>query len=178
MPTAAVIPELTTARLRLRAFRAADLDAFAAMQSDPEVMRYLGTGQIRSREETWRAMEGFLGQWALRGYGMFALEDRAGRFVGRAGVLHPFDWPEPELAYSLDRPFWGIGLAGEAATVIRDWAFANFAFPRMASFIRPENAASIRVVTRMGAVLEATVILHGGPAERWVHYRPGSGPMV
>ncbi len=178
MPTAVVIPDLATARLRLRAFRTADLDAFAAMQSDPAVMRHLGTGQVRSREETWRAMEGYLGQWALRGYGMFALEDSAGRFVGRAGLLHPLDWPEAELAYALDRPFWGIGLATEAATAIRDWAFATFGFARLASFIRPDNVASIGVVTKLGAVQEATVTLQGGPAEHWVHYRPGSGPVV
>jgi RimJ/RimL family protein N-acetyltransferase len=178
MPTAVVIPDLATARLRLRAFRAADLDAFAAMHADAEVMRHLGIGHIRSREETWRAMENFLGQWALRGYGMFAIEDLARHFVGRAGVLHPFDWPEPELAYSLDRPFWGAGLATEAATAIRDWAFATFGFARLASFIRPGNAASIRVVAKLGAVKAATVTLHGGPAEHWVHYRPGSGPVV
>jgi RimJ/RimL family protein N-acetyltransferase len=178
MPSDIVIPDLATARLRLRAFRADDLDAFAAMQSNPEVVRHLGAGVTRSREETWRAMEGFLGQWVLRGYGMFAMQDAAGRFVGRAGVLHPLDWPEPELAYALDRPFWGIGLATEAATAIRDWAFTTFPFPRLASFIRPDNAASIRVVTKLGAVHEGTVTLHGGPAEHWVHYRPGSGPVV
>ncbi len=178
MPTALTIPDLATARLRLRAFRAADLDAFAAMHADLAVMRHLGTGQVRSRVETWRAMEGFLGQWALRGYGMFALEDRNGRFLGRAGVLHPLDWSEPELAYALVRSTWGQGLATEAATAIRDWAFASFAFPRLASFIRPDNAASIRVVARMGAVRETTVTLLGGPAELWVHYPPGSGPIA
>ncbi len=178
MATRVTIPDLATARLRLRAFRAADLDAFAAMQTEPEVMRHIGTGLPRSREETWRGMEAFLGQWVLRGYGIFALEDAQGRFVGRAGILHPFDWPEPELAYALDRPFWGIGLATEAATAIRDWAFATFGFPRLASFIRPDNIASIRLAARIGAVREATLVLLGAPAEHWVHYRPGSGPFV
>jgi RimJ/RimL family protein N-acetyltransferase len=122
-------------------------------------------------------MERILGQWALRGYGMFALEDMAGRFVGRAGVLHPLEWSEPELAYALVSSAWGRGLATEAATAIRDWAFASFAFPRLASFIQPDNAASIRVVARMGAVRETTVTLLGGPAELWVHSRPATeGP--
>ncbi len=178
MATTITIPELRTARLRIRAFRAADLDAFAAMQANPEVMRYLGSGAVRSREETWRAMAGYVGQWGLRGYGVFALEDAAGRFVGRAGIMHPVEYPEPELAYSLDRPFWGAGLATESVSKIRDWAFATFDFPRLASFIRPDNALSIRVAKSVGAVLESTITLEGGPAEDWVHYRPGSGPVV
>src|SRR5215470_481256 len=61
------IPTLTTDRLRLRAFRASDLDAYAAMQANPEVMRYLITGRTSPPVEVWRTMATFLGQWALRG---------------------------------------------------------------------------------------------------------------
>ena len=178
MPTTIVIPDLTTARLRLRAFRAGDLDAFAAMRANPEVMRYLGTGKVRSREDSWATMEAAIGQWALRGYGLFALENADGRFVGRVGVLHPLDWPEPELAYALDQPFWGQGLATEAVIAVRDWAFGTIGFTRLASFIWPANAASIRLASRVGAVREGTMMMRGGAAEHWVHYRPGSGPVA
>ena len=61
------IPTLTTDRLRLRAFRGGDLDAFAAMRANPEVVRYLGTGRTSTPVEVWRMMATFLGQWALRG---------------------------------------------------------------------------------------------------------------
>ena len=122
MSTTFEIPTLRTERLTLRAFRAADLDALAAMQANPEVRRFLG-GNLLSRAEAWALMERILGQWALRGYGMFAVEAE-GRCAGWAGVLHPLEWPEPELAYSLDQPFWGRGLATEAARAARDWAFA------------------------------------------------------
>lgn len=167
------IPELRTPRLRLRALRADDLDALAAMQADPEVMRYLGTGQPRSRAETWDGMARTLGQWALRGTGQFALEHgETGRFVGRAGILHPLDWPEPELAYSLDRPFWGQGLASEAAACVRDWAFATLGLPHLASFILSANAASIAVASRLGAVRAGEVHILGFTAERW-EYRRG-----
>jgi RimJ/RimL family protein N-acetyltransferase len=178
MPTIIEIPELRTTRLRLRGFRASDLDAFAAMQANAEVMRYIGAGGARTREQTWRAMAEQIGQWGLRGYGMFALEDAMGRFVGRAGILHPPEWPEPEIAYSLDRPFWGIGLATESVMKIRDWAFASFGFPRLASFISPDNIASIKVAKSVGAVFESTTDIAGGPAQHWVHYPPGSGPVA
>ena len=68
--TAFEIPTVETARLRLRAFRAGNLDAYAAMQANPEVMRYLLTGQTATRVQTWYTMLTSLGSWALRGYGM------------------------------------------------------------------------------------------------------------
>ena len=55
------IPTVVTARLRLRAFHAGDLDAYAAMQANPEVMRYLLTGQTATRAEVWRTMATSLG---------------------------------------------------------------------------------------------------------------------
>ena len=51
-------------------------------------------------------MATFLGQWALRGYGVWACEKiDGGAFIGAVGIFHPLDWPEPEIIYSLDRPF-------------------------------------------------------------------------
>ncbi|HEY1301676.1 MAG TPA: GNAT family N-acetyltransferase [Stellaceae bacterium] len=92
-------------------------------------------------------------------------------FVGSVGVFHPLDWPEPEIAYSLARPFWGQGFATEAARAARDWFFAHFPPDRVASFIRPDNDASKRVVARLGAVCERTFELRGSSYEYWVHYR-------
>ncbi len=171
------IPTLRTERLVLRAFRAADLDAFAAMGANAEVRRFLGAGRLLSTAESWGLMERVLGQWALRGYGLFAVETE-GRCAGWAGVLHPLEWPEPELAYTLDQPFWGRGLAGEAAGAARDWAFARHGFSRLASFILPDNARSIRVAEKLGAVREGIVELRGFQAEWWVHRSPGHGPIV
>ena len=120
-------------------------------------------------------METSLGQWALRGYGIFALERRSdGRFIGIAGVLQPADWPEPELSYSLAQHAWGSGLAMEAAAAARDWGFAQHGFARLASFILPDNTRSQRVAQKLGAVREGMVPLRGLQAEWWVH-RPAKG---
>ena len=125
--TAFEIPTLTTDRLRLRAFCAGDLDAFVAMRANPEVMRFLVDGRAHTRVGVWRIMAGSLGSWPLRGYGMWACEKAdTGRFVGSIGIFQPLDWPEPELAYSLDRPFWGQGFATVAATAARGWLFGTF----------------------------------------------------
>jgi RimJ/RimL family protein N-acetyltransferase len=167
MSTTFEIPTLHTERLTLRAFRPADLDPLAAMQANPDVRRFLG-GNLLSRGESWSLMERILGQWALRGYGMFAV-DVEGHWAGWAGVLNPLDWPEPELAYSLDQPFWGRGIATEAARTARAWAFGSHDFTRLASFIVPDNARSVRVAEKLGALREGTTTIRGFPVDWWVH---------
>jgi len=84
---------LETRRLVLRQFRNSDLDAWAPICADEEVMRYLGTGVTLSRADAWRSMAGILGHWELLGYGMFALESKAtGELIGRVGFLEPECW--------------------------------------------------------------------------------------
>jgi len=173
------IPTVETARLRLRAFRAGDLDAYAAMQANPEVMRYLLTGNTATPIQVWYTMLASTGSWALRGHGMWACETiEGGHFIGSIGIFQPLDWPEPEIAYSLDQPFWHQGFATEAAMAARDWLFGHVPLARAASFIRPENQASIRVAARLGAVLEGTTELRGVAFQHWVHHRPGAAPAA
>jgi RimJ/RimL family protein N-acetyltransferase len=137
------------------------------------VRQWLG-GTLLSRAQTWSRMETILGQWALRGYGLFALE-LGGRFIGRVGILHPADWVEPELAWILAASHWGNGLATEAAARARDWAFESFAPPRLVSYIMPGNRRSRRVVEKLGAVREGAIVLRGSDTDVWVHHRPGQG---
>jgi RimJ/RimL family protein N-acetyltransferase len=176
--TASEIPSLRTERLVLRAFGAADWDEYAAMEARPDMRRYRG-GALLNREQAWTSMQLMLGQWALRGYGVFAAQ-RAddGQLLGFSGVLHPADWPEPELAWSIDEPFWGQGFATEAATAARDWCFAQFPFPRLVSFIVPGNTRSRRVAAKLGAVRDETVMLRGFAVHRWVHPAPGTGVVA
>lgn len=169
------IPTLLTSRLTLRALQPGDLDAFAAMQANPEVMRTLGTGATRTRAETWDAMARMLGQWALRGYGMFAVAETAsGRFIGRAGILHPYEWQEPELAYGFDQPYWARGYATEAATILHRWAFLEKHLTALVSYVLPSNQPSRRVLEKLGATCQGAITLFGTiEAERWRHRSPG-----
>jgi hypothetical protein len=96
------IPTLETARLILRAFRNDDLDAFAAMSADAEVMRYIGRGDTLDRNAAWRNMAGFNGHWTLKGCGMWAIERKSdGAFLGRVGLHHPPYWPALEAGWTL-----------------------------------------------------------------------------
>jgi RimJ/RimL family protein N-acetyltransferase len=81
---------LETDRLTLRMLRESDLDAFAEMCADTEVMRYVGDGQPLLRPMAWRKLAMMVGHWSLRGYGLWAAEERSSRVMSR----WPICWVE------------------------------------------------------------------------------------
>lgn len=153
---------LTTERLLLRPFRADDIEAYAALCADPEVMRFLGDRGVLGRDDAWRQMAMLVGHWTLRGYGIWALEERAtGVLAGRAGLHYPDGWPEPEIGWALARPFWGRGLAYEAARAAMDYAFTQLGWTRAMSLIDSANTRSIRLAERLGERHERDVTVRG-----------------
>lgn len=156
-------PTLETDRLRLRMLGEADLDAYAAMCGDPEVMRWIGDGHAYTRAETWRHLATILGHWALRGYGLWAVEEKAtGELLGRIGPWRPEGWPDLEIGWLLRRASWGRGFATEGARAALAYAFERLGVAHAVSLIRPENAPSIRVAERLGERLEGRTTLMGG----------------
>ena len=126
------IERLETDRLILRMFRDSDFEAYAEMCGDEEVMKYLG-GSAMTRMEAWRSMATVLGHWRLRGFGLWAVEEREhGIVVGRVGCWRPEGWPGLEVAWTLRRAFWGRGYATEAAKAAFESRSPTFA-SRMSS---------------------------------------------
>jgi len=145
---------LETERLILRMWREADFEAYAELCADPEVMRYLG-GKVFDRTEAWRHMASMIGHWYLRGYGIWAVEEKeSGSLVGRIGCINPEGWPGFEVGWTLKRKFWGKGYATEAARRALEYGFNELDKPHVISLIHPENRASIRVAERLGETLE------------------------
>lgn len=170
-----VIPELRTERLCLRALRVDDLDGYAQMYADPDVMRFLETGVPLGRAEAFRSMALHLGHWQLRGYGQWALEERAtGSFVGRAGLWQPDGWPGLEVGWILHRASWGHGYATEAGRAAMDYAFDVVEADEVISLIRPENDGSIRVAERLGESHHRTIQLLGHDACVYRKQRPAA----
>jgi RimJ/RimL family protein N-acetyltransferase len=168
------VPRVTTDRLLLRGFEPRDVDAYAAMVADPDVMRYVGDGQPLDRIGAWRQMAVFIGHWELRGFGLWAVEDRAtGALVGRIGCWEPEGWPGFEIGYALARPFWGRGYATEGAHAALRYAREVLGRDRIISLIRTENAPSIRVAERLGAVLDGETDFFGPPTKVYAYAREG-----
>lgn len=159
------IPELQTARLRLRGFSAADFEPYAAMMADPDVTRHLGEGRPLTRADAWRQMAMFTGHWVLRGFGLWAVEERAtGQFIGRIGCHEPEGFPAFEIGYTLTRSAWGHGYAREGAAAALAFARGTLRRRSITSIIRPNNTASIRVATSLGAIAGDTVTFYGAPS--------------
>jgi RimJ/RimL family protein N-acetyltransferase len=154
---------LETDRLLLRMFRDSDIDAYAEMCGDAEVMKYLG-GTTMTRSEAWRNMATVLGHWQLRGFGLWAVEERTGgELVGRVGCWRPEGWPGLEIAWTLRRAYWGLGYATEAARVAIDVAFSQLEQTHVISMIHSGNQPSIRVARRLRMRLEGQADLMGHP---------------
>jgi RimJ/RimL family protein N-acetyltransferase len=160
------IPTLTTERLRLRAFRAADWDAYAAMCADEEVMRHIGAGGAVSANDAWRQIAGMLGHWALRGCGQWAVERRSdGALLGRVGAIDPPGWPGFEIGWLLAREHWGQGYAREAARAAMRYAEDVLGRSECIHLIRPDNTRSLALATALGATLRETIEFMGGTAQ-------------
>jgi RimJ/RimL family protein N-acetyltransferase len=164
------IPSLATARLRLRAFAQTDLDVYAALCADAEVMRYIGSGGPVGRDVAWRQMALALGEWALHGHGMWALERRSDRrLIGRVGFLDPEGWPGCELAWLLARDAWGQGYAFEAAGAALAFGRDALGLDAPISLIRPDNRRSIALAERLGARFEREIEMLGATAHPYRH---------
>ena len=150
--------ELETDRLKLRMWRDSDLDDYAEWTSDPQVMKFISPGgKPFTRAEAWRSMAFFAGHWHLRGYGHWAVEEKAsGRMIGRIGFLFPDGWPGFEIGWTLARHAWGKGYATEGAARALQYAFKELDRPHVISLIHPDNAASMRVAERLGETREGT----------------------
>ena len=158
----------------LRGFTAADVEPYVRMMADPEVTRFLGDGRPLDRADAWRQLALLIGHWELRGFGLWAVEERAsGEFIGRIGCHEPDGWPGFELGYVLAREAWGRGLAREGAAAALDFARRELGRDTIISLIRPANRASIAVAEHFGARRTGSVEFYGATTD--VYTYPLSG---
>ncbi len=147
------VPVLETERLHLRGWREEDHAPFTAYCCDETTERALGGPG--NAADAWRRLAAQLGHWVLRGYGSWALEEKAsGAWVGYCGLWSPYGWPDREVMWGLAPASRGRGLATEAARCARDYAYRQLGWSTLISCIAPDNVASRRVAERLGATLE------------------------
>ena len=135
--------EILTPRLRLRRARAGDLQALHEVYSQPRAMRYWSTPPHLDLEQTRVWLDSMI-QAPPDSSDDYVVE-HDGRVIGKAGC-----WRVPEIGYILHPDAWGQGLAREALTAVIDHAFAGFPIPAIIADVDPRNAASLRLLGRLG----------------------------
>lgn len=148
-------PSIRTDRLLLRRWRAEDVDPFAAMCSDPEVMRYIGSGRTRTRQQAAAAIQAYETMWEEKGYGLFAVElPGSDPLIGFTGLAEPTFLPEimpaVEVGWRFARRSWGNGFATEAARAVLDFALVERRMPEIFAVHQADNHASARVMQKLG----------------------------
>lgn len=162
-----------TERLIVREFGEADLDEFAALCADREVMRYVGDGTPLARHEVARWIEVCTDRYATRGYGTSAVFERdGGRFVGYCGVVRATGNDFDELIYVFGRDAWGEGYATEAGAAMLAHVFERSDLDRIWATIDTENEPSLRVAAKLGFEQVRVVDEDGGPVAYLAVDRP------
>lgn len=154
---------VATDRLILRPWERRDLEPFAALNADPEVMRFFP--QRLSRAESDALVDRLAERWLREGI-CFGVAERQedGAFVGMVGLAHVTSGPHQgsvEIGWRLARPMWGRGYATEAARAWLAEGFTTLGLPEIVAFAVPGNLASLAVMRRIG--------MHPDPARDFEH---------
>jgi RimJ/RimL family protein N-acetyltransferase len=145
--------QLRTARLIMRRWRDNDRAGYAALNADPEVMRYFPATQDRAASDA--AIDRFEELFDRQGFGLWALEVAdTGQFIGFTG-LNPMPEGVPgaggmEVGWRLARRAWHHGYATEAATAAVDVAFSGLRLGEIWSMTAILNEPSQAVMHRLG----------------------------
>jgi RimJ/RimL family protein N-acetyltransferase len=164
----ALLP-LTTERLELRALTLQDAPAAFEIYGDREVMRHVAGGALADLGATEAVVQQIIVHQRLHGYSWWGVVERAtGELVGDAG-LYSYEGTGPgiEIGYTFRRDAWGKGYATESALACLQAAFGLLELERVRAVVQPENAASRRVLEKIGMRHDGVVTYRGG---QWLHF--------
>lgn len=144
-----------TPRLRLREFTELDAPFIHALVNDPDWLRYIGDRQVHSIDDAIGYLRaGPMASYVEHGFGLWCVEHRAtGEAVGMCGLLRRPTLPGVDIGYALLPAARGRGIAFEAASATIERARTVHALPSVLAIVSPENAASIRLLERLGMQL-------------------------
>jgi len=155
---------LCTTRLRLRPIVEADALFIRTLLNEPSFLQYIGDRGVRTEEDARGYIaRGPVASYRQHGFGLLLVEEQAsGAPVGMCGILKRDGLDDPDLGFAFLPTAWGKGYATEAARATLDAARSAFGLSRVAAIVQPDNPASLRVLGRLGFVLERMVRLPGG----------------
>ena len=155
-------PVIETARLSLRPFAAADVDELHRHWTDPLVRVYLWDGLVITREQAAEVVAASVESFRRDGFGFWCVRDKVtGALAGYCGFRPLGDAGEVEIGYGIDPARWGKGLATEAGRASLRYGFDEKNFPRVLGIADRANAASARVLEKLGMTFDRRDTHHG-----------------
>ena len=157
------LPTIEAPRVTLRRISEQDVDAFYAIFSDAEVMRYWSTPPLTDRDVAAKLIKEIDDDWQRRALLKWGLALRAdGRLIGSVTLFNlDLNHRRSEIGYALARDHWGRGYMNEALMAVLKFAFEELDLHRIEADVDPRNAASIKTLERLGFQRE------GYLRERW-----------
>lgn len=171
-----MIATLQTQRFILRPFQESDCDGLFALDSDPEVVRYLGNNPMTSLTEASTMIQYILKQYADFGIGRWVIADKSsGAFIGWAGLKFVTEITNDrshfhDIGYRLLRQHWGKGIATECALASLKFGFETMQLEAIHAGAHQENAASNHILQKIGLRFIAPFEYDGAP-QNWYSIR-------
>ena len=156
-----------TQRLDHRALTVDDADAFFALNSHPEVMRYTGEPPLLSVEQAREAIKNYP-DFESVGYGRWACVDRETKsIIGFCGLKYLPELDAVDIGFRFFPEYWGQGLATEAGLASIKFGFEVLRLHRIIGLVLPENKASVRVLEKIGLSRTGTISYDGETADHY-----------
>jgi ribosomal-protein-alanine N-acetyltransferase len=147
-----VPPTLITPRLRVRALSGGDMAFILTLLNDPSFIRNIGDRGVRTPDDALAYItDGPMASYARHRFGLCAVELIAsGHTIGICGLLQRDELPGPDIGFAFLPQYWSMGYAFEAASAVIDDARARLGVTTLLAIANPDNAASIRLLERLG----------------------------
>ena len=153
---------LETKRHFMRRFTEDDLGFLLGHRTHEEIVKFLGGIDLQTPDFIKKRLNFYIGCYASHGFGMCAMHwKETGDIIGVAGLQPLEKTGEIEVGYSIDKPFWGKGIATESARAWLEYGFGTQGLDRIVAVADPENGASIRVMKKLGMKYEKTSFSYG-----------------
>lgn len=163
----ATLPELETERLSLRRFDFEDAPFVVELLNQPSFIRNIGDRGVRNVDDALRYLrEGPMAMYEQHGFGLWRASRRVdGVFVGMCGLLKRDILPDVDVGYAFLPAHWGQGYAFEAASATVAHGARKFGLERIVGVVSDHNAASIRVLEKIGMRFERMYPMHPNEPE-------------
>ena len=158
---------IETERLILRPFTLDDAQASFQMNTDPEVMKFLGgpfTGTVEDIREMLK--KNTLGDYEKHGFGRHAvILKETNEFMGFTGLKYVIELDEVDIGYRLKHKFWRQGFGYESTLPCVDFAFNDLGLDRIISLAKADNIASTNLMQKLGLKYEKEVNIYDEDAD-------------